>query len=66
MFINIPRSSSKIFEIMSPQKFLKLLRENRGCIKSSKFIAPELGTNSFGEVYVEYRYVPRSTVTTKS
>lgn len=66
MLVSIPYIPSKFIEIMSPEKFLYLLRNHRDSIKTSKFITPALGTNSLGKVYVEYRYVPESTTSAKS
>jgi hypothetical protein len=48
---------SSVKQIVSPEKFLKILKRRPNAIKNSHFIAPKLGKkNDFGKIEVEYFY----------
>lgn len=62
MLLKKPVITGKLYQILSPEDFLRLLKEDRDSIKDSKFIPPKLGTTSLGKVYVEYYYVPKFSI----
>ncbi|MGR8759464.1 hypothetical protein PVB08_22365 [Bacillus thuringiensis] len=41
-------------EVLKPEEYLKLVRENPSIIKSSKVIHPKAGQNGFGKFLVKY------------
>lgn len=45
-------------ESVTPTDFLNIARKNSSVIKSTKFIPPRIGGDSFGHFEVEYR-VPK-------
>jgi hypothetical protein len=42
-------------ERMSPERYVRLAEARGDLIKKSRFVAPELGDNSFGHFEVEYK-----------
>jgi hypothetical protein len=56
--LSIP--STRLYQYLSPREYLLLMQTDRGSVKKSKFIPPELGTLSLGKFYVEYYYEPKS------
>jgi hypothetical protein len=42
-------------EKVSPEIFLKLMEEAPEQIKSAKIVPPELGSNDFGEIVIEWK-----------
>lgn len=54
-FVNI----SKVTKIISPSEFLRIARNNRSSIKSSKIVPPKIGSNSLGEILVEFYHEPK-------
>jgi len=45
----------KITKRISPGEFLKILNDNPNTILNSRIIAPKLGSNSLGEIEIEYK-----------
>ena len=58
--VPVPFFNGKLYEIVSPERFLQILKTNKDAIKRSEFLPPRLGSNSLGRVYIEYYYVPKS------
>jgi hypothetical protein len=56
--MNITQLNGKLYQKLTPRDFLILLKRNRGSIKKTRFIAPKLGSSSFGKILVEYNYEP--------
>jgi hypothetical protein len=54
----------KLYQLLTPTAFLRLLKTNREAIRTSHFIAPKIGSRGFGKIFVEYNYVPTKSKTT--
>lgn len=56
--MSLQRFNGRLYQLLSPKSFLAILRNDKGAIKKTKFIAPKLGSKSLGHIYVEYNYAP--------
>lgn len=41
---------------LTPEEFLKLMKNNRSAVKSSKIVAPRLGEQGFGKIRVVRKF----------
>lgn len=49
--------NSKLEELVTPGRFLKIAKSQRNSIKRSTFVPPKLGVNNdFGRIKIEYYY----------
>lgn len=59
--MSLQHINGRLHQILSPRAFLWLMKNDRTSIKRTKVIAPKLGSNSLGKIYVEYNYAPTTT-----
>lgn len=49
--------NSSLKELVTPERFLKIVKSQRNSIKRSTFVPPKLGEdNDFGRIKIEYYY----------